>query len=167
METKPMQHHMTRRQFLASVGNASLIVGFSFTPLGSLMSNDAHAATSELAVDSWIVLDNKAIVTIYSGKVELGTGVQTALMQIVAEELFVGLDRVEFVQGDTSLTPGDQGFTAGSKTIQNEGPPLRRRPHGARADLHGEGVEMAERILLGELTLRVEMLRERCKEHGK
>jgi hypothetical protein len=92
---------MTRRQFLASVGKGSLVVGFSFAPLGSALVNDAHAAggASELGVDSWIVLDNQGIVTIYSGKVELGTGVQTALTQIVAEELFVRVEAVAFVQG--------------------------------------------------------------------
>ena len=119
----------TRRQFLAGVGKGSLVVGFTFGPLSNvLMTSDAHAASasSQVSVDSWLLLDSKGIVTVFSGKVELGTGIQTALMQIVAEELFVGLDRIEFVQGDTSQTPGDQGFTAGSKTIQNEGPPLRR-----------------------------------------
>ena len=119
---------VSRRQFLASIGTGTLLVGFRFLPLaGAIVANDVLAnGPPELSVDSWILLDDKGIVTIFSGKVELGTGTQTALMQIVAEELFVGLDRIEFVQGDTSLTPGDQGFTAGSKTIQNEGPPLRR-----------------------------------------
>jgi CO/xanthine dehydrogenase Mo-binding subunit len=120
---------VTRRQFLATIGKGSLVVGFSFASLGAAtLPKDAHAAAPEpdLAVDSWIVLDNHGMVTIFSGKVELGTGVQTALMQIVAEELFIDLDSIEFIQGDTSLTPGDKGFTAGSKTIQNEGPPLRR-----------------------------------------
>ncbi len=65
------------------------------------------------------------MITIYSGKVELGTGVQTALTQIVVEELYVRMEQVRYVQGDTALTP-NQGYTAGSKTIQNQGPLLRR-----------------------------------------
>ena len=78
-----------------------------------------------MGVDSWLVIGPDSSVTIYSGKVELGTGVQTALTQIVAEELYVEVGKVHFVQGDTSQTPGDQGYTAGSQTIQSEGPKLR------------------------------------------
>ena len=50
------------------------------------------------------------MVTLYSGKVELGTGVLTAVTQIAAEELSVPFDRVTTIQGDTALTP-DQGPT--------------------------------------------------------
>jgi len=44
-------------------------------------------------------------VTAFSGKVELGTGVRTALAQIVAEELDVPFERVRMVMGDTARTP--------------------------------------------------------------
>jgi CO/xanthine dehydrogenase Mo-binding subunit len=43
-------------------------------------------------------------VTVYSGKVDLGTGITTALRQIVADELDVPMNRIELVQGDTLLT---------------------------------------------------------------
>ncbi len=46
-------------------------------------------------------IDADGRVTVYSGKVDLGTGVRTALAQIAAEELDVPLDRVTIVQGDT------------------------------------------------------------------
>ena len=55
----------------------------------------------------------KGRVTVYSGKVDLGTGVRTALAQMAAEELDVPFSRITVVQGDTALTP-DQGITAGS-----------------------------------------------------
>ena len=63
-------------------------------------------------------------ISVHSGKVELGTGVQTALTQIVIEELHFASAKVRYVQGDTLTTP-DQGTTAGSETIQNGGPELR------------------------------------------
>ena len=72
-----------------------------------------------------------AHVTIYSGKVELGTGVRTALAQIVADELDVPFDHVSMVMGDTRLTP-NEGGTTGSKTIQNAGPRLRQVAAEAR-----------------------------------
>ncbi len=75
--------------------------------------------------NAWLTIDQRNIVTIYSGKVELGTGTQTAFMQIVADELYVDMSAIEFIQGVTNLTP-NQGFTAGSKSVQVQGPLLRR-----------------------------------------
>jgi CO/xanthine dehydrogenase Mo-binding subunit len=54
-------------------------------------------------------------VTAHTGKCELGQGMQTAQMQLVAEELSVPLDRVTLIQCDTSVTP-DQGTTSGSQS---------------------------------------------------
>ncbi|MBV8591154.1 MAG: molybdopterin-dependent oxidoreductase [Acetobacteraceae bacterium] len=45
---------------------------------------------------------------IYAGKVELGTGVATALLRIVADGLGVRTDHVSLAHEDTALTP-DQG----------------------------------------------------------
>jgi CO/xanthine dehydrogenase Mo-binding subunit len=119
---------MSRRQFFATLGKSSLVVAFSLSPVpAALLTSKAEAAAldSELAVDSWLAIDHQNTLTIYSGKVELGTGVETAFTQIVADELYMDIDDTEFVQGDTSLTP-NQGFTAGSKSIQVQGPLLRR-----------------------------------------
>ncbi|MDQ2652764.1 MAG: molybdopterin-dependent oxidoreductase [Chloroflexota bacterium] len=82
-------------------------------------------------VDSWLEIDASGDVTVYSGKVELGTGLRTALSQIVAEELDVPFARITMIMGDTALTP-DQGTTAGSKSIQVAGPVLRQAAAEAR-----------------------------------
>jgi nicotinate dehydrogenase subunit B len=119
---------VSRRQFLSTLGKGTLAVGFSFAPIYyKLLGGDAHAAgtASDLTIDSWLAIDQQGTITIFSGKVELGTGVQTAMMQIVAEELYVGFAQLSYVQGDTSQTPGDKGFTAGSKSVQTQGPALR------------------------------------------
>lgn len=77
------------------------------------------------SVDAFIEIHPDGTVTAYTGKVELGTGIQTALAQLVAAELGVAVDRVRVEMGDTTRTP-DQGVTAGSKTLQVAGPVLRR-----------------------------------------
>ncbi len=82
-------------------------------------------------VDSWLEIDASGNVTVYTGKVELGTGLKTALTQIVAEELDVPFARVTMVMGDTARTP-NQGTTAGSKSIQVAGPVLRQAAAEAR-----------------------------------
>ena len=53
--------------------------------------------------------------TAYTGKCELGQGLYTAQMQLVAEELGVPFDRVTLIQCDTALTP-DQGTTSGAQS---------------------------------------------------
>ena len=75
--------------------------------------------------------------TIFSGKVDLGTGVQTALAQIAADELDLPLSKVTIVQGDTALTP-DQGLTWGSLSIQIGGAQIRQAAAAARAKLVAE-----------------------------
>ncbi len=124
-------YELSRRRFLTGVG--SLAVAFSLVPsvLERAASRAGAAAPNALQVTetsdadslSWLVLTTSGV-TIHSGKVELGTGTQTALTQIVVEELHVDGRTVQYVQGDTQVTP-DQGTTAGSKTIQNGGPQLR------------------------------------------
>src|SRR5262249_49217093 len=82
--------------------------------------------------------DAKGRVTVYSGKVDLGTGIETAMAQIAAEELSVPLHVVTVIQGDTLLTP-DQGVTFGSLSIQNGGMQIRQAAATARAALIAEG----------------------------
>ena len=93
-------------------------------------------------VDSFLAIDKAGNVTVYSGKVDLGTGVTTALRQIVAEELDVPIGRIELIQGDTLLTP-DQGNTWGSLTIQLGGMQLRQASAAARQALIGGSGEEA------------------------
>lgn len=85
-------------------------------------------------LDDWLAIEPDGAITVFSGKVELGTGVRTALAQIVAEELDVPLTSVRMVMGDTARTP-NEGYTAGSKTIQMGGAILRDAAAEARQAL--------------------------------
>ena len=131
---------ISRRGFLAGTG--SIVVGFSMSATLAEMAHAAPGAGGSLAVDSWFVVSGATPggtgtrVTIYAGKVELGTGIQTALSQIVAEELNVEMSQLAYVQGDTDQTPGSTGYTAGSKSVQNDGPPMRRAAATAMQQLY-------------------------------
>ena len=63
-------------------------------------------------------------VSIASGKVELGQGIATALLQIAAEELDVDLSRIRLLPASTAYSP-DEGVTSGSLSIQDGGKALR------------------------------------------
>jgi CO/xanthine dehydrogenase Mo-binding subunit/aerobic-type carbon monoxide dehydrogenase small subunit (CoxS/CutS family) len=75
-------------------------------------------------IDSWIRINEDKTITIFTGKVELGQGIKTALAQIAAEELDVSPARIQVVTADTQLTP-DEGLTAGSMSIEVSGASLR------------------------------------------
>lgn len=79
-------------------------------------------------------------VTALNGHVDLGTGIQTALSQIVAEELDVPLAQVRMVLGDTARAP-NQGATIASASIQIHAEPLRRASAQARAWLVAQASE--------------------------
>ncbi|HEV2074461.1 MAG TPA: molybdopterin cofactor-binding domain-containing protein [Thermomicrobiales bacterium] len=96
-----------------------------------------------VAVGSFLEVDPDGTVNVYSGKVELGTGIATAFAQIVADELGVPFDRIRMVMGDTALTP-DQGTTAGSKTVQIAGRLLRRAAAEARRELLDRAADWLE-----------------------
>jgi len=121
----------SRREFLKSTG--AVIVTFAWpTSLGAQPARETSAA----GVDAWLAIAADGAITLFTGKVEIGTGVSTALAQIVAEELDVRVGRVGVIQGDTERTP-NQGYTAGSKTIQQGGPPIRQAAAEARRTLLG------------------------------
>ncbi len=69
----------------------------------------------EAELDSWIAIGADGRVTVYTGKCELGQGLRTAQLQLVAEELVLPLDRITLIECDTKLTP-DQGTTSGSQS---------------------------------------------------
>ena len=138
--------NVDRREFLKAGG--ALVVTFAVDPRAAFAATPATSATSAAAgvaatppktvaldkVDGFLAVDSQGLVTVYSGKVDLGTGVRTALTQIAAEELGVPLESVTVIQGDTMLTP-DQGVTYGSLSIQVGGMQIRQAAATAREAL--------------------------------
>ena len=150
----------TRRHVLAGLG--TLTVGFSLSrtasadpaqDLATLEVDKVYAGKSVAAtdVDSYLAIDGYGAVTLFSGKVDLGTGVETALTQMVAEELDVPMDRVRVIQGDTQLTP-DQAPTYGSNSIQKGGLQIRQACATAR---HALLAEAGKRFGVDPATLTV------------
>ena len=129
---------LNRREFLAAGG--SLVVSFAISS-GALAQGPVPVKTVSLGeVDGFLAIAADGTVTVYSGKVDLGTGVRTAFMQIAAEELDVPLDRVRVIEGDTLLTP-DQGATTSSVSISRGGMEIRHAAATARAALINEGAK--------------------------
>jgi len=110
----------SRRTFLKTSG--ALIVSFGagrmadtlgITPASLAAQGLNGAGSSDL--DSWLAIGADGHVTAYTGKCELGHGLYTAQMQLIAEELSVPFNAVTLIQCDTSRTP-DQGTTSGAQS---------------------------------------------------
>jgi len=128
-----MNVSVSRRSVLKASG--LLVVAFSLVPRLTIANpGGATKPVTPDLVDSYLAIGRDGRITVYSGKVDLGTGLRTALTQIVAEELGVPLDQVTLIQGDTLLTP-DQGPSFGSLSIQNGGAQLRQAAATARRAL--------------------------------
>ncbi|CAI0839277.1 xanthine dehydrogenase family protein molybdopterin-binding subunit [Serratia quinivorans] len=127
---------ITRRRLLQAGG---VVMVSSLLPL-SLNTFAAEPATlGNLPldrVDSFIGLTADGRVTAFNGHVDLGTGIRTALAQIVADEISVPFDHVTVILGDTQRTP-DQGPTIASATIQVTSIPLRQAAAQVRQLLLG------------------------------
>src|SRR5437660_3690508 len=83
-------------------------------------------------LDRWVGFPEAGKVRVATGRVEIGQGVLTAMIQIAAEELDVSPDRIRLETGDTDLTP-NEGYTAGSQSIQFGGVALRQACAEVRA----------------------------------
>ncbi|MER9296447.1 molybdopterin-dependent oxidoreductase [Mesorhizobium sp. M0621] len=127
---------LSRRGFL--VGTGALLVSFTVPALAQQAAPaapapaPAPAKTSPLpgsladtpSLDAWIRVDADGSITVFTGKAELGQGTKTSLRQIAAEELEVEPAAIRLITADTALTP-NEGYTAGSQTIQNSGTAIR------------------------------------------
>ncbi len=123
-----------------AIGRRDLLKGAGYLLVACSLSSALHAAEpsgpwpktiADDRIDSWLAIKADGGVTCFTGRVDLGTGIRTALAQIVADELDVDLERVTMVMGDTARTP-DQGTTSASNTIQREAIPIRHAAADAR-----------------------------------
>ena len=116
---------LSRRGFLAG---SALVVSFSLLPEDVLAQDKSSKPTGpdfgDLKkapwLDSWLAIDDKGHVTVFTGKAELGQGIKTALMQCAAEQLAVTPDAVTMVMASTQKTP-DEGYTAASNSMMGSG----------------------------------------------
>lgn len=126
---------LSRREFVRNTGG--LLIGFSLADAAILprvlaaSPEDAMKTPSPGQLDAWLRIEKDGTVRVFTGKVEIGMGVETGFSQIVAEELDVSPERVQFVMGDTSMTT-DQGGVGGSTSIMLGAKPLRNVAATAR-----------------------------------
>jgi isoquinoline 1-oxidoreductase len=125
---------MKRRDFFKILGGGIVVI---------LIPDDSDAQESgggrrrgfnepmPTALSAWLHIGENGIVTVYTGKVEVGQNARTSLTQAVAEELHAPVASIRMVMGDTDLTPFDMG-TVGSMTTPRMWPQIRKAAATAR-----------------------------------
>jgi CO/xanthine dehydrogenase Mo-binding subunit len=140
----------TRRAFLKRGG--ALVVGLSLagcvsTDMGRKPGAAATAGSGKpplrlpkagppdaKQVDTWLAIHEDNTATLYTGFAELGQGNTTALLQVAAEELDLGMDQIHAAPLDTHISP-NQGGTYSSASVQRGRPPIAAAAAEARAAL--------------------------------
>jgi nicotinate dehydrogenase subunit B len=121
-------HGVSRRDFLKTLG-AGIAVTFTLATVSETFAEPSYLDEGNLS--SWLHIGTDGIVTVFTGKAEVGQNIRTSLAQIVAEELDHDMNAITLIMGDTDLTPYDRG-TFGSRSIPYMGPQLRMAAATAR-----------------------------------
>ena len=133
---------MPRRDFFKLLGSGIIVY---FLPR---CAGDGSAAAvpleRELPKDynAFLLVGEDGTVSCYTGKIEMGQGIFTSLVQMMAEELNVPMEKINLVMGDTDLCPWDEG-TWGSTTTREFGPLMR----AALAEARGVLLQLASEKL--------------------
>lgn len=143
------QFDLSRRNFFKWLGSGIVVVLLIEEALAQESGRRGSGRGRPSDIGAWLHIGEDGVVTVYTGKVEVGQNSRTALTQVVAEELRVPMTAVRMVMADTQLVPFDAG-TFGSQTTPSMSPQLRRVAAAAREALIDLAAEQwkAERATL-------------------
>jgi nicotinate dehydrogenase subunit B len=137
---------LDRRSFFRIVGGGLIVacvLGEAVAQQPGRGRRGGFGAPGPKELGAWLHIGEDSVVTVYTGKVEIGQNNRTSLTQVVAEELHLPMERIRLVMGDTQLVPFDFG-TAGSSSTPRMAPQLRRAAAAARELLFELAVEQGK-----------------------
>ena len=115
---------ISRREFMRRTGQAGggLVFALTFasacTP-GEQAAAPAGNSAASVAPNVYVNIRNDGIVEIYCHRSEMGQGIRTSLVQVIADELEADWDRIELLQAIGDEKYGDQN-TDGSTSIRRQ-----------------------------------------------
>jgi isoquinoline 1-oxidoreductase len=132
-EARAYVFDLTRRDLFKFLGAGALILCATAKTNALQESGRGQRRNEDVPKDigAWLHIGEDGVVTVFTGKVEVGQNIRTSLTQAVAEELGVPAAQISMVMGDTLLTPFDMG-TFGSRTTPTMNLQLRKASAAAR-----------------------------------
>jgi isoquinoline 1-oxidoreductase len=126
---------LERRDFFKLLGGGLvLFLAFDHPAAAQESGRGGRGQGLPQTISAWLHISELGIVTVFTGKTEVGQNIRTSLAQAVAEELRAPIASITLVMADTGLTPYDMG-TFGSRTTPTMAPQLRKMAAAARETL--------------------------------
>jgi nicotinate dehydrogenase subunit B len=100
-------------------------------------------------ISQWLSIDSEGIVTVRTGKVELGQGILTAMARVAAEELGIPFEGVRVAAASTRQGP-NEFITAGSMSVEGSIPAIRQACRHALSLLYLAAAEKLQ-VAAGDL----------------
>ena len=130
----------TRRNFIKQMGYVS--IGFSLIGTGCMTEIQARPALEDFPgsvsdpsrINAWLQILGDGQIKVFTGKHELGQGLRIAIQQVAAEELNCEPGLINVSLAETGVTP-DEGYTAGSNSIERSAMAVRYAAASAREKL--------------------------------
>jgi isoquinoline 1-oxidoreductase len=133
-----------RREFLQVLGGGILVcMAASEVEAWQPPGPGRRLGNQPQELSAWLHIDQAGQVSVYTGKVEVGQNIRTALTQVVADELRAPVASIRLVMADTARCPYDAG-TFGSNSTPNMAAQLRRAAAAARELLIDLAAERAK-----------------------
>lgn len=128
------RHH--RRTFFKLLGSGILIACVVRNAVAQEAPRGRRGAGARRPqeIGAWLHIGEDGLITVFTGKTEVGQNIRTSLTQVVAEELRAPVSSIRLVMADTELVPYDAG-TFGSRTTPDMAQQLRRVAAAARETL--------------------------------
>ncbi len=125
-----MKLEMTRRQLLKVLGGGILVAAIAPDAIAKGWAQGNGVAIPQ-EIGAWIHIAKNGLITVLTGKTEVGQNARTSMAQAAAEELHVPVEMVNVTMADTDLVPFDMG-TFGSRTTPTMVPQVRSAAASAR-----------------------------------
>ena len=127
-----------RRQFFKTLGGGLVVLCLAGPALaqesGQGRRRSGRGGEVPADINAWLHIGEDGVVTVFTGKAEVGQNIRTSLTQAVAEELSAPIAAIRLIMADTQLTPFDIG-TFGSMTTPQMALRLRKTAAAAREAL--------------------------------
>jgi len=122
---------LTRRTFVSVLGAGLAILTGPLAAIAQQRRGGRGGGGETRNLAARLHIGKDGVITVFTGKVEVGQGARAELSQAAAEELRVSAIQVQLVMADTALVP-DDGITAGSRSTPSNVPVIRKAAAAAR-----------------------------------
>lgn len=122
---------LKRRVFVQLVATGLLVAAAPLPSLAQSRGGGRRGGGEGYSASARVHIGKDGMVTVLTGKVEVGQGSRAEFTQAAAEELRLPVGQIQMVMGDTEVVPND-GLTAGSGSTPRTLPSIRQAAAMAR-----------------------------------